>query len=251
MWAARATVSGRDPAGRWGRGTSQVRKKQSVAHKLVIVESPAKARTIGGDLRQGDVVEASLRHIPDLPQSAAETPAKIKDKPWGRLAVDVDNGFEPYYVVPRDKKQHISKLRTLLKDADELFLATDEDREGEAIAWHLLDELKPKGIPVHRMVFHEITRPAILEAVENPRRFNPQGLPGARVAPPRDPRAGVPGGGRDPAPEQRRPRGGPGGAPLPRPPLRLRGQPGAVEEGHVRPVRGPGPERRPPPGRRP
>jgi DNA topoisomerase-1 len=143
-----------------------------VAHKLVIVESPAKARTIGGYLGQGYVVESSIGHIRDLPQSAAETPAKIKDKPWGRLAVDVDNDFEPYYVVPRDKKSHISKLKTLLKDADELYLATDEDREGEAIAWHLLDELKPKGIPVHRMVFHEITKAAILAAVESPRQIN-------------------------------------------------------------------------------
>ena len=144
-----------------------------MAHKLVIVESPAKARTIGGYLGQGYVVESSIGHIRDLPQSAAETPAKIKDKAWGRLAVDVDNGFEPYYVVPRDKKQHISKLKTLLKDADELYLATDEDREGEAIAWHLLDELKPKeGIPVKRMVFHEITRAAILEAAENPRELD-------------------------------------------------------------------------------
>ncbi|WP_205473211.1 type I DNA topoisomerase [Nocardioides sp. SYSU D00038] len=140
-----------------------------MAHKLVIVESPAKARTIGGYLGQGYVVESSIGHIRDLPQSAAETPAKIKDKPWGRLGVDVDNGFEPYYVVPRDKKAHISKLKTLLKDADELFLATDEDREGEAIAWHLLDELKPKNIPVKRMVFHEITKPAILAAADNPR----------------------------------------------------------------------------------
>jgi DNA topoisomerase I len=140
-----------------------------VAHKLVIVESPAKARTIGGYLGQGYVVESSIGHIRDLPQSAADTPAKIKDKPWGRLAVDVDNGFAPYYVVPRDKKAHISKLKSLLKDADELYLATDEDREGEAIAWHLLDELKPKDIPVKRMVFHEITKPAILEAAENPR----------------------------------------------------------------------------------
>ena len=140
-----------------------------MAHKLVIVESPAKARTIGGYLGQGYVVESSIGHIRDLPQSAADTPAKIKDKPWGRLAVDVDNGFEPYYVVPRDKKSHISKLKTLLKEADELYLATDEDREGEAIAWHLLDELKPKGIPVKRMVFHEITKPAILAAAEHPR----------------------------------------------------------------------------------
>ena len=143
-----------------------------MAHKLVIVESPAKARTIGGYLGQGYVVESSIGHIRDLPQSAADTPAKIKDKPWGRLAVDVDNGFEPYYVVPRDKKSHISKLKSLLKDADELYLATDEDREGEAIAWHLLDELKPKGIPVKRMVFHEITKQAILDAVDNPRELD-------------------------------------------------------------------------------
>ena len=142
-----------------------------MAHKLVIVESPAKARTIGGCLGQGYVVESSIGHIRDLPNSAADTPAKIKDKPWGRLAVDVDNGFEPYYVVPRDKKSHISKLKGLLKDADELYLATDEDREGEAIAWHLLDELKPKNIPVKRMVFHEITKAAILEAAENPREL--------------------------------------------------------------------------------
>ncbi|WP_432476295.1 type I DNA topoisomerase [Nocardioides sp. GXQ0305] len=138
-------------------------------HKLVIVESPAKARTIGGYLGGDYVVESSIGHIRDLPNSAADTPAKIKDQPWGRLAVDVDHGFEPYYVVPRDKKSHISKLKKLLKDADELYLATDEDREGEAIAWHLLDELKPQDIPVKRMVFHEITKQAILEAAENPR----------------------------------------------------------------------------------
>lgn len=141
--------------------------------KLVIVESPAKARTIGGYLGKDYVVESSIGHIRDLPNNAADTPAKIKDKPWGRLAVDVDNGFEPYYVVPRDKKSHIAKLKKLVKDADALYLATDEDREGEAIAWHLLDELKPpKGLPVHRMVFHEITKAAILDAVENPREIN-------------------------------------------------------------------------------
>jgi DNA topoisomerase I len=140
-----------------------------VAHKLVIVESPAKARKIAEYLGAGYVVESSIGHIRDLPNNAADTPAKIKDKPWGRLAVDVENDFEPYYVVPRDKKSHITKLRGLVKDADELFLATDEDREGEAIAWHLLDELKPKGIPVKRMVFHEITKPAIQAAAENPR----------------------------------------------------------------------------------
>ncbi len=143
-----------------------------MAHKLVIVESPAKARTIGGYLGAGYVVESSIGHIRDLPNNAADTPAKIKDKPWGRLAIDVEHDFTPYYVVPRDKKSHISKLKSLLKDADELFLATDEDREGEAIAWHLLDELKPKNIPVKRMVFHEITKPAILAAAANPRELN-------------------------------------------------------------------------------
>ncbi len=142
-----------------------------MAHKLVIVESPRKAQMLGGFLGKDYVVEASVGHIRDLPQSAADTPAKIKDKPWGRLAVDVDNDFAPYYVVPRDKRSQIAKLKGLLKDADELFLATDEDREGEAIAWHLLDELKPKGIPVRRMVFHEITKPAILAAVANPREI--------------------------------------------------------------------------------
>jgi DNA topoisomerase-1 len=147
-------------------------KEAHVAHKLVIVESPAKARTIGGYLGSGYVVESSIGHIRDLPNNAADTPAKIKDKPWGRLAVDVENGFEPYYVVPRDKKSHITKLKQLLKDADELYLATDEDREGEAIAWHLLDELKPKNIPVKRMVFHEITKPAIQAAAENPRELD-------------------------------------------------------------------------------
>ncbi|MFT4262632.1 MAG: type I DNA topoisomerase [Nocardioides sp.] len=143
-----------------------------MAHKLVIVESPAKARTIGGYLGDGFVVESSIGHIRDLPQSAADTPAKIKDKPWGRLGVDTDNGFQPYYVVPRDKKSHITKLKGLLKEADELYLATDEDREGEAIAWHLLDELKPKNIPVKRMVFHEITRDAIQAAAASPRELD-------------------------------------------------------------------------------
>jgi DNA topoisomerase I len=143
-----------------------------VAHKLVIVESPAKARKIAEYLGAGYVVESSIGHIRDLPNNAADTPAKIKDKPWGRLAVDIENDFEPYYVVPRDKKSHITKLRGLVKDADELYLATDEDREGEAIAWHLLDELKPKDIPVKRMVFHEITKPAIQAAAENPRELD-------------------------------------------------------------------------------
>ncbi len=142
-----------------------------MAHKLVIVESPKKAQMIGGFLGDGYVVESSIGHIRDLPQSAADTPASIKDKPWGRLAVDVEHDFQPYYVVPRDKRAHIAKLKKLLKDADELYLATDEDREGEAIAWHLQDELKPK-VPVRRMVFHEITKQAILAAADNPRELD-------------------------------------------------------------------------------
>lgn len=144
-----------------------------VAHKLVIVESPAKARTIEGYLGRGYVVESSIGHIRDLPQTAADIPAKIKGEPWARLGVNVDDGFKPVYVVSRDKKAHISKLKALLKDADELYLATDEDREGEAIAWHLLDELKPKAdLPVRRMVFHEITPEAIQAAVESPREID-------------------------------------------------------------------------------
>ncbi|MCW2767815.1 MAG: topA [Nocardioides sp.] len=162
---------GREPLSGPNRADEQ-EEKISVAHKLVIVESPAKAQKIGGFLGKDYVVESSVGHIRDLPQSAAETPASIKDKPWGRLAVDVDNGFEPHYVVPRRQKDQVKKLKSLLKDADELYLATDEDREGEAIAWHLLDELKPKGIPVKRMVFHEITEPAILAAAENPRELD-------------------------------------------------------------------------------
>ncbi|HET7691177.1 MAG TPA: type I DNA topoisomerase [Nocardioidaceae bacterium] len=141
------------------------------AHKLVIVESPAKAKTIAGYLGSGYVVESSIGHIRDLPQSAADIPAKIKGEPWARLGVDVENGFTPYYVVSRDKKSHMTKLKGLLKEADELYLATDEDREGEAIAWHLQEELKPK-VPVHRMVFHEITKTAIQEAVANPRQLD-------------------------------------------------------------------------------
>jgi DNA topoisomerase-1 len=144
---------------------------QVVAHKLVIVESPAKARTIAGYLGRGYVVESSIGHIRDLPQSAADIPAKLKGESWARLGVDVDHDFEPVYVVSRDKKSHMTKLKGLLKDADELYLATDEDREGEAIAWHLLDELSPK-VPVHRMVFHEITPQAIQAAVETPRQID-------------------------------------------------------------------------------
>jgi DNA topoisomerase-1 len=139
--------------------------------RLVIVESPAKARTIAGYLGKGYVVEPSIGHIRDMPDKASEIPAKYKEQAWARLGVDVDNDFSALYVVPPDKKQQVSKLKTLLKDADELYLATDEDREGEAIAWHLLEELKPK-VPARRMVFHEITPEAIARAVANPTELN-------------------------------------------------------------------------------
>lgn len=142
----------------------------SAGRKLVIVESPAKARTIAGYLGEGYDVEASVGHIRDLPQPS-ELPADMKKGPFGKFAVDVDNGFAPYYVVDQDKKKKVSELKKLLKDSDELFLATDEDREGEAIAWHLLQELKPK-VPVKRMVFHEITREAIQRALANTRELD-------------------------------------------------------------------------------
>ena len=139
--------------------------------KLVIVESPSKARTIAGYLGQGYVVESSVGHIRDMPDSAAEIPAKYKSEPWARLGVNVDDNFEPLFVVHSDKRQQVSKLKSLLKDADELLLATDEDREGEAIAWHLLEELKPK-VPTSRMVFHEITPEAIARAIANPQELD-------------------------------------------------------------------------------
>jgi DNA topoisomerase-1 len=142
----------------------------SAGRKLVIVESPAKARTIAGYLGDGYDVEASVGHIRDLPQPS-ELPADMKKGPFGKFAVDVDNGFAPYYVVDADKKKKVSELKKLLKDSDELFLATDEDREGEAIAWHLLQELKPK-VPVKRMVFHEITPEAIQRALANTRELD-------------------------------------------------------------------------------
>ncbi|SDQ17559.1 DNA topoisomerase-1 [Quadrisphaera sp. DSM 44207] len=130
----------------------------------MIVESPAKARTIAGYLGDGYDVEASVGHIRDLPQPS-ELPAEMKKGPFGRFAVDVEHGFEPYYVVDADKRKKVTELKRALKDADELYLATDEDREGEAIAWHLLQTLQPK-VPVRRMVFHEITPEAIRRALE-------------------------------------------------------------------------------------
>jgi len=142
----------------------------AAGRKLVIVESPAKARTIAGYLGDGFTVEASVGHIRDLPQPS-ELPVEMKRGPFGKFAVDVDNGFQPYYVVDPDKRKKVAELRKALKGADELYLATDEDREGEAIAWHLLEELKPT-VPVKRMVFHEITREAINRALEATRELD-------------------------------------------------------------------------------
>jgi DNA topoisomerase-1 len=136
--------------------------------RLVIVESPAKARTIAGYLGPDFVVESSVGHIRDLPDSAAEIPEKYKGESWARLGVDVEHGFEPLYVVDPDKKKTVAQLKKQLAGADELLLATDEDREGEAIAWHLLQVLNPK-VPTRRMVFHEITRDAIERALEETR----------------------------------------------------------------------------------
>jgi DNA topoisomerase I len=143
------------------------KSKQPSGRRLVIVESPAKARTIAGYLGPGYEVEASVGHIRDLPQPS-ELPAEMKKGPFGKFAVDVDNGFEAYYVVDADKKKKVAELKRALSGADELFLATDEDREGEAIAWHLLEVLRPT-VPVRRMVFHEVTREAITRALEQTR----------------------------------------------------------------------------------
>ncbi len=133
--------------------------------KLVIVESPAKARTLSKFLGKDYHVEASIGHVRDLPESAKEIPAKVKKESWARLGVDVDHGFQPLYVVPAKKKEQIKKLKALLKDCDMLYLATDEDREGESISWHLTEVLKPK-VPTRRLVFHEITKKAVTEALE-------------------------------------------------------------------------------------
>ena len=137
---------------------------------LVIVESPAKANTIARYLGSEYTVESSIGHVRDLPQNAGDVPKAYKDKPWARLGIDVEHGFKPLYVVSPDKRKQITKLKKLLAQAEVLYLATDEDREGEAIAWHLQEVLKPpKRMEVKRMVFHEITAPAIRAAIESPR----------------------------------------------------------------------------------
>ncbi|MBU6265692.1 MAG: DNA topoisomerase I, partial [Actinomycetales bacterium] len=142
----------------------------SSTRKLVIVESPAKAKTIGKYLGDNYEVLASVGHIRDLPKPS-ELPADMKKGPFGKFAVNVEDNFEPYYVVSENSKKTVAELKKALKDADELYLATDEDREGEAISWHLLQVLKPK-VPVHRMVFHEITKEAIQAAQENTRELD-------------------------------------------------------------------------------
>src|SRR6186713_3739104 len=143
----------------------------AAAKPLVIVESPAKAKTLGRFLGNKYRVEASYGHIRDLPESASEVPKEIKDKEWGRLGVDVEQDFTPYYVIPADKRKQVALLKTAIKDASELLLATDPDREGESISWHLAQVLKPK-VPVRRIVFHEITEDAVREALENPSDVN-------------------------------------------------------------------------------
>jgi DNA topoisomerase I len=167
---AAASNNGDNGAATGGNGASNG-NGDSQGTRLVIVESPAKARTIAGYLGRGYVVESSIGHIRDMPNTAREIPEKYRAEPWAKLGVDVDNDFRALYVVPSEKKQQVSKLKTLLKDADELYLATDEDREGEAIAWHLTEELKPR-VPTRRMVFHEITPEAIARAIANPTELN-------------------------------------------------------------------------------
>jgi DNA topoisomerase-1 len=154
-----------------GNRTPRRRAAASGGKPLVIVESPTKANKIAGYLGDDYVVEASVGHIRDLPRNAADVPATHKGESWARLGVDVDHGFLPLYVVSPDRRQQVSRLKQLVKEASEIYLATDEDREGEAIAWHLIDTLKPT-VPIRRMVFHEITREAIARAVANPRELD-------------------------------------------------------------------------------
>ena len=148
-------------------------KKEShrAANSLVIVESPAKARTIGKFLGRGFTIEASIGHIRDLPNGAKEVPEAFKQEDWAYLGVNVTKDFDPIYIIPPKKVAQVRKLRAALKDATDLYLATDEDREGEAISWHLCEVLNPK-IPVHRLVFHEITEEAIRDALTHPRAID-------------------------------------------------------------------------------
>jgi DNA topoisomerase-1 len=145
--------------------------KKPTGTPVVIVESPAKARTIGKFLGEDYRIEASIGHIRDLPGDASEVPAELKKEKWAKLGIDVEHDFKALYVVPAEKKDHLKKLKALVKDASVLYLATDEDREGESISWHLVQELEPK-CETKRLVFHEITKPAILEALASPRQID-------------------------------------------------------------------------------
>ena len=165
---AAAAVAGRAPAVKRVKGSAPARAFKGSGRTLVIVESPTKARTIRAFLPAGYRVEASMGHVRDLPGDAKEIPAKYKAFDWSRLGVNVDNDFEPLYIVPSDKKAIVRELKDALAESDQLILATDEDREGESISWHLHELLQPK-VPVRRMVFHEITREAIQEALEHTR----------------------------------------------------------------------------------
>ena len=142
-----------------------------MAKPLIIVESPAKARTLARLLGDDYRVEASIGHVRDLPENASEVPAAIKDKPWGNMGVDVENGFRPYYVITRDKASRIRDLRAAVRDATEVLLATDPDREGESISWHLREVLDPK-VPVRRIEFHEITEEAVRRAIDEAREID-------------------------------------------------------------------------------
>jgi DNA topoisomerase-1 len=163
-------VMGSEDANVGGTSGLETSARKTSGRTLVIVESPAKAKKIGEYLGNGYDVDASVGHIRDLP-SPRDMPADMKKGPYAKFAVDVDNGFDAYYVVDPDKRKKVAELKRLLKDADELLLATDEDREGEAIAWHLLEVLKPK-VPYRRMVFHEITKEAIIRAANETRELD-------------------------------------------------------------------------------
>ena len=147
------------------------KESSSPANSLVIVESPAKARTIGKFLGRGFTIEASIGHIRDLPNGAKEVPEALKQEDWAYLGVNVSKDFDPIYIIPAKKAQQVRKLKAALKGAKDLYLATDEDREGEAISWHLCEVLNPK-VPVHRLVFHEITEEAIHAALAQPRSID-------------------------------------------------------------------------------
>ena len=190
-----------------------------MARSLVIVESPAKARTIAGYLGDDYAVESSIGHVRDLPERASDVPTEARAT-YGKLGVDVNHEFEPYYVVDPDKKRVVADLKRKLKESDELLLATDEDREGEAIAWHLREVLKPK-VPVKRMVFHEITKDAIMRALDETREID------ERLVDAQETQADS------------------------RPALRLRGLSGSLEEGDAAPLRGTCPVGRDQVGRRP